>query len=290
VRRAIIIAALAGVAALVAAPGAGAGVVERKALAEAQRERSLRDRESEAPARPRARTTQVTEAGVITNVTPVSDGSGRWTATYTASSTYCTDFGYCGWYANATQIPAGQACNPYDTSNLTFVGSAVWESPGPFTESDVFYPMWSSGTLCLHINQGDSRRVTVAQATYVVGQESGEQPPAVPTEPAGPVIPDEPEPLSASEAKSSVRNAIRKKTRRAPRKLKYGCARVDDLTFECRSSWFDSRYIYAGTFDIQADADTIYWKFRGLRASHRCLNRYSSSRVGVRRCSRRVNW
>lgn len=281
----ILVAALVLWAWVAATPPALAGEQSRLALRQSLHEQTLNSRSGSAE--PSARSSQSgADSGSITGVRSLATSSGEWTATYTATSNYCSYYsGYCGWFAYATQVPAGYPCDPYDTSNPTFVSSEVWEETGTRTESGAFYPAWTNGTLCLHLHQSDERRVTVAQTSYSTA--SFDQPP-----PSSPPPPQsyEPEPLSADEAMATIRTAIRKKTRRSPAGLDYGCVRLDDLAFVCDSSWRDRRFIYAGTFEIEADADTVYWKFSGLRASRKCLKRYRSAKTGVRRCARRVTW
>jgi hypothetical protein len=59
--------------------------------------------------------------GSITNVAPVGDGTVQ--ATYTSTSTTCTDYNYCGWFPHAGQVPASQSCPPTLPSDITYVGN-----------------------------------------------------------------------------------------------------------------------------------------------------------------------
>jgi hypothetical protein len=95
--------------------------------------------------------------------------------------------------------------------------------------------------------------------------------------------------MSALDARYYVRAVIRARTRRQPRNLHYGCARLSSQSFRCRPSWRDSRNIYSATvtFTHARSGQRIIARgtLTGARASRRCAR----SRT-VKSCGRRFRW
>jgi hypothetical protein len=95
--------------------------------------------------------------------------------------------------------------------------------------------------------------------------------------------------MSPLDATSYVRAVIRQRTRRQPRNLHYGCARLSTRSFRCRPTWRDSRNIYSATatFTHARAGRRIVARatFRGLRASRRCARTRT-----VRSCARPFRW
>lgn len=93
--------------------------------------------------------------------------------------------------------------------------------------------------------------------------------------------------MSQHQAKGYVRRIIRKHTSHNPRHLAYRCTRTRLDAFTCRPSWYDSVRAYSGTLTMTDEGDAISYRFVGLRATHRCMDRTNGN---VRRCARRVRW
>jgi hypothetical protein len=123
-------------------------------------------------------------------------------------------------------------------------------------------------------------------------------PPVQPTPTPPPTVTTTPTPpqrrapsmiMVASDARYYVRTMIREQTGRTPRGLKYGCARLTTRSFRCRPSWYDRRYVYAGTATFRhfLEGRELYASatFTGLRATPSCAKRRS-----VKSCARRVRW
>ena len=235
---------------------------------------------------------QAGDAGAIA-VHPTGDGT--MTATYTSNGGRCTVVGYCGWFPYAVQVGPGAACRPHvdDSGDLTYVGE-LQDEPFPAQVGTApFVPAGGTGTVCLYVSHGRDGEVLVAQAPFSSGTGWGTQPPASEVEAesvSGHTVEPEPMFLSSGEARRTVREVIRDETRRAPRALRYGCRRQDDVTFACASSWYDAKWIYAGTFDLTEEVDVYTWAFDGVRASRRCVSRYRSARTAAKRCARSVRW
>lgn len=90
-----------------------------------------------------------------------------------------------------------------------------------------------------------------------------------------------------SDAKAIVPRALRQATRRTPRALRRTCSRIDNAAFDCRVSWRDKFYIWAGNLSLSIDEDTfdVSYDFEGLRAKRSCVRRST-----VRRCQRSVSF
>lgn len=103
-------------------------------------------------------------------------------ATYTATSTYCTAFGFCGWHPYATSGPPDQACDP-DSGFIVYLGEGR-NDVGTQTATRSFPAPSGPIKVCLHLSQADQRIVTVAEAIYTP------PPRPSPTIPTTPVIGD----------------------------------------------------------------------------------------------------
>jgi hypothetical protein len=91
--------------------------------------------------------------------------------------------------------------------------------------------------------------------------------------------------LSANQARTIVRRAIRREAGRKPRNLRYRCHRRTDATFACKASWSDRKYAWAVRVTVKARASHYVYSARGSRASLSCLKRTS-----LRRCAVDVHW
>jgi hypothetical protein len=95
--------------------------------------------------------------------------------------------------------------------------------------------------------------------------------------------------MSALDATFYVRAVIRRRTKRPPHNLHYGCARRSSRSFRCRPSWRDRRNVYSATvtFTHARTGRRIVASgtFSGLRASRACAR----SRT-VASCGRRFRW
>ena len=95
--------------------------------------------------------------------------------------------------------------------------------------------------------------------------------------------------MSALDATFYVRAVIRQRTRRKPRNLHYGCARLSSRSFRCRPRWRDSRNIYSATVTFRhtrtGQRIVARGTFRGLRATRRCAR----SRT-LESCRRPFRW
>lgn len=120
-------------------------------------------------------------SGSITNVGPADSGSLN--ATYTSQSSYCTDYGHCGWWPHAVQQEANQACYEYQDGDgrLTYVGEYNESSGSQGPTTDTFYPKHDPVKVCLYVNHSQ-RRYLVAEAVYDI-PDSGPQQPAQPQTP-----------------------------------------------------------------------------------------------------------
>lgn len=101
-----------------------------------------------------------------------------------------------------------------------------------------------------------------------------------PTEPGPPLF------HSVGEAKAIVRGII-KDALRTPRGLTSDC----DISSEkatCDSGWYDTKYVYGGRFKITKRADDYLYRFKGKRATIRCLDKYKSVKRGLLRCNRSI--
>jgi hypothetical protein len=116
----------------------------------------------------------------------------------------------------------------------------------------------------------------------------GTAPPATPATPApGPIGSTRTTlGMSSLDATFYVRAVIRRRTRRAPLRLHYGCARLTSRAFRCRPTWRDrrNRYSATATFTHTRRAGRVVARatFTGRRASRTCTRTRSVARCGVR--------
>lgn len=97
--------------------------------------------------------------------------------------------------------------------------------------------------------------------------------------------------LALSDAKSALRQMIRRRTGRVAHNLSYGCERIDEFTWACRPRWTDRAYAYAGRSTVRTDdAGTISSSFSGTRTRRTCVARHGAAKAGARECSRRLSW
>lgn len=110
-------------------------------------------------------------------------------------------------------------------------------------------------------------------------------PPAPTTEtPAAPTVTT----LAWTDAINVIRPIIRDETGRSPSNLRRSCARKTAVQVDCKLSWYDAVYAYAGKLwiGVQAgDTENVYYGFTGLRASLKCGRKHS-----IKFCSRSVKW
>lgn len=96
--------------------------------------------------------------------------------------------------------------------------------------------------------------------------------------------------MSGLDAKYYVRTVIRRHTKRAASRLRYGCARLSTPAFRCRPTWRDGRNVYTATtatFTHVRSGGRIDARatVRGRRASRRCTSTQSAAR-----CARPFRW
>ena len=101
------------------------------------------------------------DSGSIADVHAVGDG--QLAATYSATSTECTAYGYCGWFPAAWQVNGSDACSA-DGDHIVYVGS-LQDTTGTQTATDTFYPAFEPVKLCLYIYRDGLYR-PVAETLY----------------------------------------------------------------------------------------------------------------------------
>lgn len=98
----------------------------------------------------------------VTGIDPA--GGLDVTATINVAQSDCTTYGYCGWFASAGAVPAGQGC----TQAYGWVGP-VQQTLGPTPENFVLHPLNPGPyTLCLQLLTPTDSTVTLAQSSYTV--------------------------------------------------------------------------------------------------------------------------
>ena len=196
------------------------------------------------------------DSGEISNVHAVAGGQVE--ASYTATSTYCTQFNFCGFFPYATQVGASEACDAYNTTGrLTFVGQAQ-ATGGTQTGTAAFYPKVAGPLkLCLHLSQGDDRKVTVAE--YIYTPASAAPPASAPTSPTTPTsAASAVAPLTIAEARASLPGVLRDKFGgrfTVRRNFKRECYRLLTSTVRCRVRWDHRQWRYSGAVDMKNDPD-----------------------------------
>jgi hypothetical protein len=227
------------------------------------------------------------DAGSITNVvqsaSPAYPGDlGQASATYTSTSTTCTDYSFCGWYPWAAQVPAEAACpiNPPDstTYDLTYVGN-YQDASGTQSGTDSFYPKWSSVRLCLYISSPDGTQRLVAQTTYttVPGSTTTPPPPPPSTPPPSSDADTYVAPMGVKEARSYLAGVLRHRygkrfTRRRGRLQRF-CYRISSEKVRCRVGWNYTRYRYSGSVTLWNDPAHPATKFISQTKVRRKLTR-----------------
>jgi hypothetical protein len=95
--------------------------------------------------------------------------------------------------------------------------------------------------------------------------------------------------MSSADATFYVRSVIRLRTKRAPARLRFGCARVATRTYRCRPTWRDSRNSYTATASfthIRSGGRVVTRAtVTGRRASLQCVRQRSFSQ-----CAQRFRW
>ena len=95
--------------------------------------------------------------------------------------------------------------------------------------------------------------------------------------------------MSTVDAPYYVRTMIRRHTKRAATRLRYGCARRSTQSFRCRPTWRDSRNIYSATATFthvrRGGRVVAQATMTGRRASRQCTRTRS-----VTACSRPFRW
>lgn len=95
--------------------------------------------------------------------------------------------------------------------------------------------------------------------------------------------------MSSADATFYVRSMIRLRTKRAPARLRSGCARVAARTFRCRPTWRDRRNTYTATasFTHVRSGGRVVTRaaVSGRRASLQCVRQRSFAR-----CATRFRW
>jgi hypothetical protein len=191
-------------------------------------------------------------SGSITGISPVGQ---QFSATFTTVSDQCGSPYYCGWFAYATQIGVGEACNPYDTAGkLVYVG-ALHDDPGTEAVPNTFYVNGVPFKLCLSVSYGSATKVSVAEAIYTppVAVPSPTPVPAAAT-PVPTVVPqDEADgtvyvAMTIGEAKANVPALLKKeyKSKFSRGTLTRACLRASSRKVRCRVGWKKGAYKYSG--------------------------------------------
>jgi hypothetical protein len=169
------------------------------------------------------------DAGSITGVSPAGDGQLR--ATFITTSTRCTTAGFCGWFPQASQVPAGQPCNG---SSLVYVGD-LQEKSGSQTGTETFFLDVPAIRLCLYVSGPDNVDRLVAQYDY-----------------APPV-------LTVREAKEALPDVLRSKYHsrfKKRRHFKRSCHRISKDKVRCSVRWDNAgKWRYRGTVTLRNDPD-----------------------------------
>jgi hypothetical protein len=141
---------------------------------------------------------------------------------------------------------------------------------------------WTDAAGVLHTAASTVQRLVIGTAA----------PPGAPPSGTGPSSPSAARStlaMSSLDATYYVRTAIRRRTKRAPTALRYGCARVSSRSFRCRPAWRDSRNAYTArvTFTHARAGGRLVARgtFAGRRASRQCTRTSS-----VKSCGRAFRW
>jgi|GEM_PF-5003165 len=128
---------------------------------------------------------------------------------------------------------------------------------------------------------------TLASPVFSFSTQALPQPPPAHAPPPAPPPTQQAFVWSNTDAKTVVRRVIKRETHRSPLNLHRSCSRLSRVRFRCRSDWRDTKWIWAGTFQLAIDADTfdVTYSFRGLRAKRSCLRMNT-----VKRCQHKVSF
>ena len=189
--------------------------------------------------------------------------------------------GQDGTLANDFQYLAGSATlyrGDADPSSWTGSTPALFlRQPGTY-----FFQFQAVGTSqeCGTTNAG----CTLASPVFSFRTEALRPSPAA--QPA-PAPPSEAFVWKVADARVAVRRVIKHMTRRTPSGLSRSCSRTSKVRVRCRASWYDTRWVWGGSFRLTIDASTldIVYSFKGVRASRKCLKTGS-----VKRCGRNVSF
>ena len=186
-------------------------------------------------------------AGAITNVHPGADGTVY--ATYTTTFDICDEYGYCGWFPHAWQVPASQSCvtNESYAYPLTYVGD-LSDTSGTQTGTDYFYPEYNPTRICLYASHAGGEYF-VADYVYTVPPT----PPETTYPGTAPVV--ETPPLKVREGRSLVPQVLRTEYRRKFTRstLRRSCWRLTTQKVRCRVSWRKRPYKYRGSVTMWND-------------------------------------
>ena len=177
-------------------------------------------------------------------------------------------------------------------STTTPGGYSGRSDPGPHAWSETaatYYwqvrATWTDAASAFHAAVSKIERIVIGSPSSVP-PPSGQQPSAPGTSPSSTRTTLA---MSALDATFYVRAVIRQRTRRKPRNLHYGCARLSSRSFRCRPRWRDSRNIYSATVTFRhtrtGQRIVARGTFRGLRATRRCAR----SRT-LESCRRPFRW
>jgi len=95
------------------------------------------------------------DSGSITGVRDV--GGGQLEATFSASGTECTSYGFCGWYGYANEVASSESCSP-SSGGVVWVGD-YHDAPGTETRTARFFPSHTPVKLCLVVNGANGQHV-----------------------------------------------------------------------------------------------------------------------------------
>jgi hypothetical protein len=194
----------------------------------------------------------IADSGSVTDVHPVA--GGQLQATFTASHSYCTSYGFCGWFPKASQVPVTSAC---DQTHLIWVGDNE-SVAATQTRTDTFYPL-NAGSLrlCVYTYDPTNGDVLVGETVYTPPAPASPAPTApVTSAPASPA-PDV-APLTIADARANLTSILRKKFAgrfTSHRNFKRDCYRLLPSTVRCRVRWDHGQWRYSGAVDMKNDPE-----------------------------------
>jgi hypothetical protein len=220
---------------------------------------------------------------------PTANPSGAGPFTFAARSD--GGAGPNGWIAY--KIPGGDWQRCQHTSAQFSVPSLADGTYTVMIADDISLDYWGNiGQLYSGHTAGcdthDPPDTQITGYTFTIGPMIGASPTAPAVSPPPPAATPIPQRGPAAftwhlaDANAATRHVIRNETHHTPMNLSRSCARTALDSFKCRVSWFDAKWVWAGTLKMTAGSTrtvVAFDEFDGLRASRACVRRKS-----VRRC------